>query len=156
MIKIIAAIGKNNELGKDGRLLWNLAADLKNFKNLTDGQTVAMGRKTFESLPPKFRPLPNRKNIVLTRDKTWSHENVETVSDFSELKDAWIIGGGEIYKQFINIAAELHITHVDGDFEADTHFPEIDLVVWKKVSEESQEKNEKNSHNFIYTVYKKI
>jgi dihydrofolate reductase len=122
-----------------------------------------MGRKTFESFPEKFRPLPNRRNIVLTRDKSWSAPGAELFSSFEEfLKDpqgsssgVWIIGGGEIYKQFIDKADELHITHVDGKFDADTFFPIINKNIWQKVSEEFVGSDEKNSHATVYTVYAK-
>ena len=161
-IKIIAAIGKNNELGNNGSLpLWNLKTDMERFKTLTTGKIVVMGRKTFESFPERFRPLPNRRNIVLTRDRNWQAqgaENFESLEKFLEENnpdEIWIIGGGEIYKKFLNKANELYITHVDANFEADTFFPEIDENIWQKVSEEKFLTDEKNSHNTIYTIYER-
>lgn len=167
-IKLIAAIGKNNELGNKGGLpLWNLKTDMERFKNLTSGKTVVMGRKTFEGFPEKFRPLPNRRNIVLTRDQSWSAPGAEVFSSFQdiipllckegqeEVEQVWVIGGGEIYKQLIDKADELHITHVDANFDADTFFPTIDENIWQKISEEKVGANEKNSHPTVYTVYKK-
>ena len=170
-IKLVAAIGRNNELGNKGGLpLWKLKSDIERFKTLTTGQVVVMGRKTFESFPEKFRPLPNRRNIVLTRDKSWQAEGAEVFSSFKEFlntpsnspskevenKEIWIIGGGEIYGQFINKADELHITHIDGEFVADTLFPRIDENIWQVASEEKFKADEKNSHDTIYRVYKKI
>jgi dihydrofolate reductase len=124
-----------------------------------------MGRKTFESFPDKFRPLPNRRNIVLTRDKTWvasGAESFESLNDFLGTLDprgsrveVWVIGGGEIYRQFIDKADELHITHVESNFDADTFFPTIDKSIWAKVSEEKHEADEKNSHPTVYTIYEK-
>jgi dihydrofolate reductase len=158
-IRIIAAVGKNRELGNKGGLpLWSLSTDMARFKKLTEGGVVVMGRKTFESFPDKYRPLPNRKNIVLTRDKNWKQENVESYENLNQASvtdSIWIIGGGEIYKQYIDEADELHITHVDGEFDADTFFPSIDENVWKIISEEKVEADEKNSHNSTYTIYTK-
>ena len=157
MLKIIAAIGKNNELGSAGGLpSWKLKTDMERFKKLTEGQTVVMGRKTFESLPPKFRPLPNRENVVLTRDKNWQSEGVKVFDNLDDLTDFWLIGGGNIYQQFLHLADELHITHVDGEFPADTFFPFIDEDLWVPKHEEEIPKDSENSHRSVYVVYKKI
>lgn len=167
-LKLIAAIGKNNELGNKNDLpLWRLSTDQKRFKNLTEGSLVVMGRKTYESFPEKFRPLPNRRNIVLTRDRNWQMPGAESFESLEKFiqsldptldnnqKEIWLIGGGEIYKQFIDKVDELHITHVDADFEADTFFPAIDTNIWQKVSEEFVAADEKNSHSSTYTIYAK-
>ena len=117
MITIIAAIGKNNELGKDNQLLWHLPADLKHFKNLTSGHPIIMGRKTYESIG---KPLPNRTNIVVSRKEDWFEEGILIVPS---LKDAikhakkineniFILGGGEIYRHTIDIADRLEITQI--------------------------------------------
>lgn len=168
-LKLIAAIGKNNELGKNNSLpLWNLKTDFKRFKNLTENCIVVMGRKTYLSLPEKWRPLPNRRNIILTRDADFKIDGAESFTSLEALipllpeerpgmvGDVWIIGGGEIYKQFINKVDELHITHVDGVFEADAFFPEIDKNIWEIFSEENVASDEKNSHSTIYRIYRKI
>ncbi len=161
-LKLIAAIGKNRELGSKGGLpLWNLKKDMERFKTLTTGKIVVMGRKTFESFPEKFRPLPNRRNIVLTRDKNWqmngaeSFESLEKFLETNTQEEIWIIGGGEIYKQFIDKSNELHITHVDENFEADTFFPQIDENIWQEISEEKVLQDDKNSHTTTYTIYAK-
>lgn len=166
-LKLIAAIGKNNELGNKNDLpLWRLSTDQKRFKNLTEGGIVVMGRKTYLSFPEKYRPLPNRRNIILTRDENFKIEGAESFTslenfleqplDFARDKSPeaiWIIGGGEIYKQFVNKVNELHITHVDGEFEADTFFPVIDENIWQKISEEKIGSDEKNSHETVYRIY---
>lgn len=167
-IKIIAAIGKNNELGKDGDLpAWTLATDMKRFKELTTGGVVVMGRKTFESFA-KFnkngvaKPLPNRTNVVVTRDKTWQSDGVtvcnsveEVLEKFKESDTLWIIGGGEIYKQFLDRADELHITHVDTEVEADTFFPEFIRENYEVVTSEKVGESEKDSYVSEYKLYTK-
>jgi len=128
---IIAAVGKNNEIGKKGQLLWRLPEDMQFFKEMTLGKTVIMGRKTFESIG---RPLPNRNNIVLTSDKSFECEGITVYNNVTDLfyncitnrEDAFIIGGAKVYGQFINLAKELYLTEVDKeDKNADTYFPEF-------------------------------
>src|SRR5665811_1114134 len=140
MISIIAAIGKNNELGKKNTLLWDLPADMKHFRETTKGHTVIMGQKTFESIG---RPLPNRRNIVLTKDDNFKTSGIEiskslesTLASFKDSKEEiFIIGGGQIYKQSIDKADRLYITHVGmEDKEADTYFPEIIPILWNEIS----------------------
>lgn len=160
MLKIIAAIGKNNELGiNNGLPPWKLKTDMKRFKELTQNGTVVMGRKTFESLPEQFRPLPNRKNIVITRNISWNYPNIVTLSKTEELQqfpEIWVIGGSEIYKSLLHVADELHITHVDGEFPADAYFPFIDEDLWVPKHEEEVPADENNSHRTVYVVYRKI
>lgn len=161
MITIIAAIGKNNALGKDNQLLWRLPKDLKHFKSLTENHPIVMGRKTYESIG---KPLPNRTNIVVSRKENWFSEDILIVSKLKEAvkfakkidEEVFIIGGGEIYKQTMELADRLEITYVDEDFEADTFFPKIDLKIWQKTNEEFYEKDEANNHNFYFQTYEKI
>jgi dihydrofolate reductase len=161
MISIIAAIGKNNELGKKNALLWNLPADMKHFRETTSGHTVIMGQKTFESIG---RPLPNRRNIVLTQDKNLKIGGVEIVYSLEEVENLldkdtenFVIGGGMIYKLFINKADRLYITHVDASFhDADTFFPEIIPVVWNETSHEEHKKDSKNPFDYIFSVYERF
>lgn len=157
ILSLIAAIGKNNELGKNNQLLWKLPADMKHFRTTTSGHPVIMGRKTFESLG---RPLPNRRNIVITRDKNYQSDSVDVVYSLEEALslldntsgEAFIIGGGQIYTESIVKADKLYITHVDATLDADTFFPTIDSS-WKKVSEEKHEKDTENEYSFILTEY---
>lgn len=162
MISIIAAIGKNNELGKKNQLLWNLPADMKHFKETTTGHTVIMGQKTYESIG---KALPNRRNIVLTREKDFKAEGVEisdslekTIASFQDSdEEVFIIGGGQIYKQSFDLADKLYITHVDmTDEDADTFFPEIIPIVWNEVSHEEHKKDDKNPYNYTFSVYEKF
>lgn len=161
MISLIAAIGKNNEIGKKNGLLWNLPADMKHFRDLTKDHTVIMGQKTFESIG---KPLPNRKNIVLTKDDSFKKEGIEIVHSLEELyniltetEENFVIGGGQIYKLLIEKADKLYITHVDASFpDADTFFPEIIPIVWNEVSHEEHKPDEKNPFGYTFSVYKKL
>jgi|SRR3989344_915172 len=162
MISLIAAIGKNNELGKGNDLLWKFPADQKYFREKTEGHGVIMGRKTFESIG---RPLPNRRNIVITRDKTYLRHGVDVVHSLEEAlglfknsnEEIFIIGGAEIYKQVMSLADRLYITHIEAeDKSADTFFPEIIPVVWNEISRQEYKKDEKNPFNYIISVYEKF
>lgn len=161
MISLIAAIGRNNELGKGNDLLWKMPADMEHFKKITSLHTVLMGRKTFESIG---RPLPNRRNIVITRDVNYKKEGVEITHSLSGALDMveddeeiFVIGGGELYKQTMPIADRLFITHIDAeDKNADAFFPEIIPIVWNEISHEEHEKDEKNFFNYTFSVYEKI
>ena len=160
MITIIAAIGNNNELGKNNDLIWYLPADLKRFKNVTTGHAVIMGRKTFESIR---KPLPNRRSIIITRNKNYQQEGCEIVHSIEEAirlvgnKQAFIIGGAQIYKESLDKALvdQLDITKVHGDFEADVFFPNIDTEIWQEFSAIEFEKDEKNPFRYSFLQYKK-
>ncbi len=147
MITLIAGISKNNCIGNNGTLPWHLPEDLKHFKELTTNKTVVMGRKTWESLPEKFRPLPNRKNVVITRQIDYAvPDGVLTFSStedaFAQLatEDIFIIGGAELYKQTIDRADALEITHIDQTVDGDAFFPQINAEAWREVSRESHDR----------------
>ena len=157
MITLIAAVAENNALGKDNQLLWHLPDDFKRFKNVTSGHHIIMGRKTFESFP---KPLPNRTHVIITRQKEYQPESCIVANSLSNAiaacpkgEEIFIIGGGEIYKQSIEIADKLDITKVHHIFEADTFFPEIDLTKWKLVSSLFHPKDEKNEFDFTFQTY---
>ena len=160
MITIIAAIGKNNELGKDNQLLWHLPVDLKHFKNLTSGHPIIMGRKTYESIG---KPLPNRTNIVVSRKENWFEEGILIVPS---LKDAikhakkineniFIIGGGEIYRNTIDMADRLEITQVNHQTDADVFFPKIDENTWIKTDEIHHPKDENHAYDFYFQTWER-
>jgi len=167
IISLIAAVANNGVIGGGNTLLWDLSADMKHFRDTTRGHTVIMGRKTFESIG---KPLPNRKNIVITRDTSYAHEGIDTVSsleealrlasleqgkEFEENQDeveVFVIGGGEIYKQAIEKANKLYITEIHKDFDGDTLFPIIDKNIWKETSREDN-KDEPIPYSFV--TYKK-
>ncbi len=160
MITIIAAVAENNALGKDNKLIWHLPADLKRFKNVTANHHVIMGRKTFESLG---KPLPNRTNIIVTRNTNFSAKNCIVVNSLQQALEAvkndespFILGGAEIYKQAIKIADKLDITFVHHKFEADVFFPEIDKSIWKEVSRNEFKADEKNKYNYSFVTFERI
>ena len=140
-IVIIAAVARNRVIGKDNRLLWNIPEDMAHFKALTAGHTVIMGRKTWESLPPRFRPLPGRRNIVITRQADYAAPGAELADSLenalklaSTATVAFIIGGEQIYTQAMAVADRLEITEVELEPEGDAWFPEIAAVDWEKTA----------------------
>ncbi len=157
MIKLIVAISKNRVIGDSNKLIWNLPADLKRFKEITTGHSIVMGRKTYESIG---RPLPNRRNIIITRDNTYQVEGCEIVNSIEESllltnSDCFIIGGGEIYKQSLYLVDKIYMTLVDEDFEGDTTFPELDKS-WYVSNQEYFSKDEKNPHNYSFIIYERF
>ncbi|MCL1934337.1 MAG: dihydrofolate reductase [Candidatus Azobacteroides sp.] len=161
ILSLIAVLGKNNEIGKDNRLLCRLPSDLKRFKAITSGHTVIMGRKTFESLPNG--PLPNRRNIIISRNKALVVEGAEVYSslDYALLKsgnetEVFITGGAQIYAQALPIADKLYITRIHAAFpEADTFFPSLDWNNWKETDQETFPADEKNSYPFTFFEYER-
>ena len=135
MISLIVAHSKNNVIGKDGQLPWHISDDLKRFKELTTGHPIIMGRKTFESIG---RALPNRRNIVVSRQNDFHAENITVVGDIrnainlvEDEDEAFIIGGGEIYKQSLKFADKVYVTYVDEETDGDAYFPELNLDNWQ-------------------------
>lgn len=157
-ISIIVAIAENNAIGNDNKLLFHLSEDLKRFKRITSGHAVIMGKKTYESLP--FRPLKNRTNIVLTdvpgetiEGCVMAYSIEEAVNLAPEGDESFVIGGGMVYRQFLEIADKLYITRVHKSFDADTFFPEIDPEIWDLTDEEEMSPDEENGFVFSYQTY---
>lgn len=156
---IAVATGENFEIGKNNQLLWHMPADLKFFKQTTSGHTVIMGRKTFESVG---KPLPNRRNIVITRDRELKIDQVEVVHSLDEAlnvtrneeKPVFIVGGAEIYRQALPKTDTLYLTTIHHTFDADTFFPEIDRTEWQVISTETHQADEKNKYNYTFEVLK--
>lgn len=156
MISLIAAVSSNNVIGHANNLPWHIPEDLEYFKRLTKGKIVLMGRRTWESIPEKFRPLPKRKNIVITRQLNYpTPAGVEVWANIDEALAAhanekiMVIGGGEIYGQTIDRADTLYITRIRRDFAGDTFFPKIDPAIWQEA--------EREDHDwFSFVMYKKI
>ena len=158
-ITLIGAIGKNRELGLGNKLLWHLPDDLKRFKEVTRGHAVIMGRKTYESIG---RPLPERKNIIITRDAEYAAPGCEVVHSIEEAlktvsgdNEAFVIGGGEIYKLALPYANKMDLTLVDVEQRADAYFPEFNSEEWRVTSEEVHEADERHPCRFVFRVYEK-
>lgn len=147
---IIVAIGKNREIGCNNQLLWHLPEDLKNFKRITKGHHILMGRKTFESIG---KPLPNRTTIILTRDKNYHVEGCYTVHSLEDgvklaesrgEDELLICGGANVYAQAVEVANRIYLTEVDWEGEADTYFPDFDRSKWEIVETKTMPLSEKN------------
>ena len=156
MLSLIAAIAENNCIGKNNSLPWHIPEDLKHFKEITSGKIVLMGRKTWESIPEKFRPLPKRTNIVITRQKDFSvpagvevYQEIEPALAAHPDEEIVVIGGAEIYRQTVDWADRLYITEVDQTVDGDAFFPEIAPTLWKEVEREKYD-------GFSFVNYQRI
>ena len=160
MITIVVAMGLKNEIGANNQLLWHLPKDLKHFKEITTGHPIIMGRKTYESIG---KPLPNRTNIVVSTKKDWFEEGILIVGSLKEAikfakkmdEEIFIIGGGNIYEQTIDLAEKLEVTQVNAELKADIFFPKINPKIWNKTNEISHEKDEKNEYDFSFQTYER-
>ena len=156
-LSIIVAIAADNGIGKDNRLLSHIPGDLKRFRKITTGHTVIMGRNTFLSLPGG--PLKNRRNVVITDNRTDRYEGCEVVHSIQEAidlcdadKENFVIGGASVYRQFLPYASKLYITRMGKTFDADTYFPELDPAEWTEVSEERAEQDPEVGFSFTYVI----
>lgn len=157
---IVVAISANNAIGKNNQLLWHLPADLKHFKAITTGHPIIMGRKTFDSIG---RPLPNRRNIVITRNSDLKIEGVEIVNSIADAlslcekeNEVFIIGGAEIYKHALAFTDRIYLTTVHQVYEADAFFPEINEKEWKTIHQEYHPADEKNSVAYTFSTLERI
>ena len=158
-LTLIAAVARNGVIGIDNRLPWHLPADLRHFKALTSGHAVIMGRKTWESLPAKFRPLPGRRNIVVTRDAGYRAEGAVVALSLSAALaaagegegdgEAFLIGGAELYATALPLADRLQLTEIDASFEGDTWFPAIDPGLWHEVARQAHRGDEGFDYAFV-------
>jgi len=160
MISIIAAISDDGGIGKNNDLLWHIPEDLKRFKRLTYGKTVIMGKRTWESLPR--RPLPGRKNIVITdrpgecfNCSVTAYSIDDAINKCEKDEEVFIIGGGSIYRQFMPLAGRLYITHVHKIAPADIFFPEIDPKIWEPVEKEEHAEEINDVPPYTYVIYKR-
>ena len=163
-ISMMVACDENNVIGVDNEIPWKIPSDLKNFKKYTSGHTVVMGRKTFESIPKKFRPLPKRRNIVLTTNPNWSEEGVEVAHNMQEAfkmfkpeEEVFVIGGEEVYRMFFPSAKTIYVSHVKtgGIYKGHAFFPKIDQDYYKVESSETIQV-EKDQFPYDFTIYKKV
>lgn len=156
MLSIIVATSENNAIGKDNDLIWYISDDLKRFKKLTTGHTILMGRKTYESLPNGA--LPNRENVVITKDKrlhlyncTMMNTIDEAIEKYAKSEDEiFVIGGGSVYEKLLPYAQKIYLTKVHASFDADVFFPEMDSKNWNITNEEHHQKGGKNEFDFSF------
>ncbi|MEH6502308.1 MAG: dihydrofolate reductase [Cycloclasticus sp.] len=156
---MIVAMADNRAIGKDNELLWHLPDDFKHFKAITMAKPILMGRKTYQSIG---RPLPGRKNIVVTRDLTFTADGVLVVNSIDAALDAvkedaevMVIGGASFYQQMLPLADRLYVTHVHHHFDADTFFPEIDADQWRVVEQTEHAADERHAYSFSFVEYQK-
>jgi dihydrofolate reductase len=160
-ITLIAAFDKNQAIGIQGDLPWHLSSDLQNFKKITTGNTIVMGRKTYDSIG---RALPHRKNIVLTRNTTWKKADVITINNVNEIyevcpneKEIYIIGGAEIYNEFIDIATKMILSYVDVEINnADAFFPTFELSTWPIINKSKQIKEENDDYFYRIIEHRRL
>ena len=157
IISLVAAAGNNNVIGGNNKLLWKMPADMKFFMNLTMGHSVIMGRKTYESFG---KPLKERRNIIISRDKNLTINGCEVVHSLDEAlklvkeeNEVFIIGGAEIYRQSMDIANKIYLTRIHGDFQGDAYFPAINDKEWQQTSYLEQKSDEKNPYPFAFLEY---
>lgn len=162
MLSILVAKARNNIIGKDNKLIWNLPEDLKHFKKLTTGHTIIMGRKTFESLG---RILPNRKHIIFSQNPNLKieNDNVQVVHSLLEIQplieskeEAFVIGGSMIYNFLMPYVNKMYVTEINEEFEGDTFFPKIDTNEWKEIERVKGIKNENNILDYEFVTYERI
>lgn len=158
-ITLIVAAAENNAIGKDNKMPWHLPNDFKYFKKNTLEHSVVMGRKTFESIG---KPLPERRNIILTRDMNYTHEEVDVANSVQEVqnycrdeREIFIIGGAEIYKQTLPLADKVLLTRVHTTINGDAYFPELLDREWNLISAEKHEKDEKHAFDYTFEVYER-
>lgn len=160
MVSLIAAVSRNNIIGKGNALPWDLPADLQHFREVTAGHTVIMGRKTFESIG---RPLPKRRNIVITRQADYKPGGVEVMASVDDVlaavpagEEAFVIGGGEIFKMVLPRADRVYLTRVEVEVEGDAFFPELPLEEWRETSRREGVVDGKNALPHTFLVYERI
>jgi dihydrofolate reductase len=161
-VTLIAAVGANRAIGRDNGMPWHLPEDLAHFKRVTLGQPIIMGRKTFDSIG---RPLPGRRNIVVTRNRAWAHEGVDAVGSLEEAialagdesgsSAASIIGGAQIFREALDLADRMIVTHIEREYPCDTFFPEIDPGKWTATAREPQH-SQAQDLDFSFVTYERI
>ena len=158
-VSLIVAMDKNRGIGKNNDLMWHLPNDMRFFKETTVNHIVVMGRKNYDSIPEKYRPLPNRRNVILTRNSNFKAKDCDVFNslddalgahEYGSEKTIFIIGGGQIYALALaqEVVDEMYITYVDGDYDADTFFPEFDESKWSKELVLKQEKDDRHKNSF--------
>ena len=165
IISLIAAVADNRVIGKDNKLVWDLPRDMKYFMDTTSNHFILTGRKNYESIPPKFRPLKNRTNVIITRQNDYEAEGTIIVHSLEEAlelarnegeEEVFVIGGGEIFEQSIDLADRLYITEVKSEFNGDTVFPEYNPADWKEISRVENLPDDNHKYAFDFVVLERI
>jgi len=163
VVCLIAAVARNGMIGRGNALLWRESEDQKHFRRVTMGCPVIMGRKTWDSVPERFRPLPGRRNIVVTRNALWHAEGAEAVSSLAAAiagagaaSKVFVIGGGELYREAIGRADELVLTEIGRDFDGDTSFPNWDRSKFRELSREHHRAGPPNDCDYAFVTYHRI
>ncbi len=162
-VALVAAVARGGVIGRDGGLPWRLPEDLAHFREVTMGHPVVMGRRTWESLPERFRPLPGRRNVVVTRSAEWNAEGAERAGSLDEALELLsgeervsVIGGGELFATALPLADEIVLTEIDADFDGDRTFPEIDPGEWREVEREEFPADERNAHPYRFVTLDRV
>ena len=164
-ISIIAAIGSNYAIGKDNDMIWNLPDDMNFFKRKTNGHTVIMGRLNYDSIPARWRPLPNRRNIILTTNPDYHVDGVDVYHDINEAiesarqegeEELFIIGGGQIYELGLEYTDTMYLTEIKQDFDADVFFPEYNKEEWEEVERIPHQVDERHAYPFDFVTYMRV
>jgi dihydrofolate reductase len=158
VVSIVVAFAGNGVIGRDGGLPWHLPTDMKRFRELTSDRAVVMGRRTFESIPDRFRPLPNRRNLVLSSNRGWRAPGAEVFPDFASAVEAcdgdcFVIGGEQTYREALALAERVYATEVEGAIEGDVFFPALAEGEWRCV--EQSDRVVENDHGFTFCVYER-
>lgn len=162
IISLIAAVSRNGVIGNRGKIPWRLPDDMRRFREITSGHPVVMGRKTYESIG---KPLPERENIIVTRQEKYEAPGCVVVHTLEKALDAarangteeaFVIGGAELYREAVPLADKLYLTKINEDFKGDAFFPEINQEEWKKTAEEKGIEDEKNSHSHTFFIFEKL
>jgi dihydrofolate reductase len=159
MISIVAACSRNHVIGRDGRLPWHLPTDMRRFRSLTTGRTVVMGRKTFESLPDRFRPLPDRRNLVLTSHRDYDRPDIETFPALEAALAAadancFVIGGEQVFREAVPAADRVYLTRVEAECEGDAFFPPLAEDEWRCIHE--GEPVVEGGYTHVFRVYARV
>jgi dihydrofolate reductase len=158
VVSIVVAFAGNGVIGRDGGLPWHLPTDMKRFRELTTERAVLMGRRTFESLPDRFRPLPNRRNLVLSSSQDWHAPGAEVFADLQSAVaacdgDCFVIGGERTYREALALAERVYATEVEGEIDGDVYFPALTDGEWRRV--EQSDRFVENDHGFSFCVYER-
>lgn len=165
IVSMIAALTKNNVIGKNNDLPWHLPDDMKYFMQTTKGHFVIMGRKNYQSIPEKFRPLPNRTNIVITRQTNFEAPGCQVINSLDEAiavckkanpKEIFLIGGSSIYKEGLQFANKLYLTEIHAEIDGDVYFPQINKNDWKEKSRVPHSNDDRHQYAFDFVVYEKV